>query len=49
MSEIAFSLHDIYVTVLHVLFAYIQIDSGSEKGDIIDHPPTLQWNPPPQV
>jgi hypothetical protein len=36
----------LYVTVLHFLYAYIQIDSGSEKSNIIDHPPTLQRNPP---
>ena len=42
----ALSLDALYVTELHVLFAYIQSDSESEKSNIIDHPPTLQWNPP---
>jgi hypothetical protein len=42
MRKKALSLDALYATVLHVLFANIQSDPGSEKSNIFDHPPTLQ-------
>ena len=42
MRKKALSLDALYATGLHVLFANIQSDPGSEKSNIFDHPPTLQ-------
>ena len=36
----------VYVMILDVLLENTDTVTGCDRSSVIDHPPTLQWNPP---